>query len=301
LSALLSTFLAILTILIPVVLVTALLVNQVIALKDVIQDRLKDGADLSIVPPVWHAIDWIGQHFGFDTRQILQAVSQHADEITRAAAKYSLVFAGNVTNLFVSFAFAIFTAFFLFRDGERVIARIPELLPLELAQSEALLRRTRDVIDGSLYGVLLIALIQGSLGALAFTLLGVPSPVLWGVVMTVASLIPMFGAAGVWVPVALYLLIVGSWGKAIALTLFGALVISSVDNFLRPKLVGDRIRLSELVMFFSVLGGLQVFGVLGIVLGPVLFAVTGSLIGALRDIEVAVRPESLQTDTRRSP
>lgn len=82
---------------------------------------------------------------------------------------------------------------------------------------------------------------------------------------------------------------IGSWGKAIMLAGFGALVISSVDNFLRPKLVGERIRLNELVMFFSVLGGLQVFGVLGIVLGPVLFAVTGSLIEALKHIERAPR------------
>jgi predicted PurR-regulated permease PerM len=102
----------------------------------------------------------------------------------------------------------------------------------------------------------------------------------------VASLIPMLGAATVWAPCAIYLAVTGSWGKAIILAAFGGLVISSVDNFLRPKLVGERVRLNELVMFFSVLGGLQVFGVLGIVLGPVLFAITGALIQAFRHIEL---------------
>jgi predicted PurR-regulated permease PerM len=143
-----------------------------------------------------------------------------------------------------------------------------------------------------------ITLIQGTLGTVSFIVLGVPSPVLWGVVMAVASLIPLLGAASVWVPCAIYLLVIGSWGKAIILSAFGAVVISSVDNFLRPKLVGEKVKLNELVMFFSVLGGLQVFGVLGIVLGPVLFAVTGSLIEVLRQTETASRPTSSAVDKR---
>jgi predicted PurR-regulated permease PerM len=103
----------------------------------------------------------------------------------------------------------------------------------------------------------------------------------------------LFGTASVWIPGAGYLLLTGHWGKATILGAFGALVISSVDNFLRPKLVGDRVRLNELVMFFSVLGGLDVFGVLGIVAGPVVFAITGSLLDALRQVE-AVRDEAKQ-------
>jgi predicted PurR-regulated permease PerM len=167
--------------------------------------------------------------------------------------------------------------------------KIPDLLPLERSQSEGLLRRVRDVIDGSIYGVLVVALIQGGLGGLTFWILGIPSPVLWGLVMAVASMIPLLGTASVWVPGALYLLLTGSWGKAIILAAFGGLVISSIDNFLRPKLVGDRIRLSELVMFFSVLGGLQLFGVLGIVVGPVIFAIAGSLSDTLRGVEADQR------------
>jgi predicted PurR-regulated permease PerM len=113
----------------------------------------------------------------------------------------------------------------------------------------------------------------------------------------VASLIPMLGAATVWMPCTIYLVVIGSWGKAIILAVLGAFVISSIDNFLRPKLVGERVRLNELVMFFSVLGGLQVFGVLGIVLGPVLFAVTGSLIEAFRQVEVTAAPKAPGSDS----
>ena len=180
-----------------------------------------------------------------------------------------------------------------------MVAHIPDLLPLERSESEALIKRIRDVIDGSIYGVLVIALIQGGLGGLMFWFLAIPSPVMWGLVMAVASLIPLFGTASVWIPGAGYLLLTGNWGKAIILAAFGAVVISSVDNFLRPKLVGDRVKLNELVMFFSVLGGLDVFGVLGIVAGPVVFAIAGTLLDTLRQVET-VRDEAKQAPTSRT-
>jgi predicted PurR-regulated permease PerM len=115
--------------------------------------------------------------------------------------------------------------------------------------------------------------------------LGLPSPLLWGVVMIFLSMIPMLGAFIVWVPAAIYLGLSGHWAKALMLTVWGALVIGSVDNFLRPKLVGERTRLHELLIFFSVLGGLQVFGVLGIVLGPVIVAITIALLDVLRQAD----------------
>lgn len=288
-SAFISSFLAVLTILVPVLLVTALLVREVADLKNLLQERLDHTQGLTGLAPVRQVLEWLNQRFGLDIGKLSQSISQHASQITQVAAKYSVAFAGSITNLIISFVFTIFTVFYLFRDGDRLVARIPDLLPFDRLQSETLIRRTREVIEGSIYGVLVIALIQGALGTAAFIVLAVPSPVLWGVVMAVASLIPVLGTASVWAPCAIYLLLIGSWGKAVGLAIFGAFVISSVDNFIRPKLVGERVRLNELVMFFSVLGGLQVFGVLGIVLGPVLFAVTGSLIEVLRQIEPASR------------
>jgi predicted PurR-regulated permease PerM len=116
-----------------------------------------------------------------------------------------------------------------------------------------------------------------------FWILGIPSAALWGMVTVVTSVLPVVGAAGVWAPGAVYLAATGHWTRAIILAVFGTGVISTVDNFLRPRLVGGRVGLSELVMFFSVLGGLQVFGVLGIVLGPVLFAIAAGILDVLSD------------------
>jgi predicted PurR-regulated permease PerM len=291
LSAFLSSLLVVLVILLPVLLLTGLVIGELADLKNLVQDRLKERSELSGLTPLRQVVEWLNQRFGVDTSRISETVAEHASEIAQVAAKYSFAFAGNVTNLIVSFVFTVFTVFYLFRDGERLVAGIPGLLPFERLQSESLIRRISDVIHGSIYGVLVIALIQGALGAVAFIVLRIPSPALWGLVMAVASLIPMLGTASVWVPCAIYLAATGSLGKGIVLAAFGAVVISSVDNFLRPKLVGERVRLNELVMFFSVLGGLRVFGVLGIVLGPVLFAVTGSLIEVYRQVELTGRAE----------
>ena len=114
------------------------------------------------------------------------------------------------------------------------------------------------VVAATVYGVIVIALIQGSLGAFIFWALGLPSPLLWGVVMFFLSMIPMAGAFLVWAPAALFLAFTGSWTRAIVLVVWGVLVVGSIDNVLSPRLVGQRTRLHELLVFFSVLGGLEV-------------------------------------------
>ena len=128
---------------------------------------------------------------------------------------------------------------------------------------------------------MVIALIQGALVGGMFWLLGIPSAALWGMVTALTSVLPMVGAAGVWVPgVGATATLQGRWPAAAVLAAWGP-AVSAVDNFLRPKLVGGRVGLSELVMFFALLGGLRLFGVLGIVLGPVLFAIAASIIDVL--------------------
>jgi predicted PurR-regulated permease PerM len=197
----------------------------------------------------------------------------------------ALGFVGGIVGAIVQIFFVIFTMYYLFRDGERFVHALPETLPLKREQSERIFARTRDVIGASVYGVLVIATIQGALGGLMFWLLGLPSAIVWAVVMTFLSMIPMAGSFVVWVPAAIYLALTGHWGKALILVVWGALVIGTVDNFLRPKLVGERTKLHELFIFFAVLGGLQVFGVVGIVLGPVVLAITLALLDVFRQTE----------------
>jgi predicted PurR-regulated permease PerM len=134
-----------------------------------------------------------------------------------------------------------------------------------------------------------IAGIQGALGGAAFAVLGLHSPLVWGVLMFFLSMIPIAGSFLVWGPAAIYLAATGQWAKALALTAWGALLIGMIDNFLRPKLVGEKTRLHELLIFFSVLGGLQVFGLLGLVLGPVIVAITLALLDIFKQMDRSFR------------
>ena len=242
-----------------------------------------DDTGLKAGAPLRQAYQWLSDRLGLDAAAIVAWVRQNASELTRVVAGYTLAAAQNVAGAVVSFVFILFAMFLLFRDGDRIVARIPDLLPFERARSEALLARVRDVIYGSVYGVVVIAVVQGALCGGIFWILGIPSAALWGMVTVVTSVLPVVGAAGVWAPGAVYLAATGHWTRAIILAVFGTAVISTVDNFLRPRLVGGRVGLSELVMFFSVLGGLRVFGVLGIVLGPVLFAIAAGILDVLSD------------------
>jgi predicted PurR-regulated permease PerM len=198
-------------------------------------------------------------------------------------AASTLVVVGGAAGAIGQMVLVVFTLFYFFRDGENIQSAAYEMVPLRGAQWNNILSRTRDVIGATVYGVLAISAIQGTLGTFIFWALGLPSPLLWGVVMFFLSMIPMAGAFLVWVPAAIYLALIGSYVKAGILVGWGILVIGSIDNVLSPKLVGRKARLHELLIFFAVLGGLQVFGVLGLVLGPVVVAMTLALIEMARE------------------
>ena len=224
------------------------------------------------------AIQWLGERM--DLEKARTEIVTQLSSLSTAARTVAIV--GGVVGTFVQSLFVIFVMFYLFRDGKQVRAALSAAIPLRHRETYAIFLRTREVVGASVYGVLVIAVVQGALGGLAFWARGRPSAVLWSVAMMVLSLIPVTGAFVVWVPAAIYLAVSGAWISAILLTLWGTLVIGMIDNFLRPKLVGERAKLHELFIFFAVLGGLQVFGLLGIVLGPVVLAIAIALFDAFR-------------------
>lgn len=200
-----------------------------------------------------------------------------------AMVKGSVGIVGKLLRTLVEFVLIIFSLFFLLRDAARFEGALRELLPLSARQSDLLIGRTVEVVHASVLGVIVIALLQGALGGVLFALLGLPSPILWGVVMAFFAMIPMIGAGAVWLPAAILLLVTGHAGKAIVLCAVGALVIGTIDNILRPHLVGGRTGLHELVVFFAVLGGLRVFGLVGLLVGPAVFAAAWSLLVVFRE------------------
>ncbi|MFN2454556.1 MAG: AI-2E family transporter [Pyrinomonadaceae bacterium] len=294
-SALLSSLLVIATILIPLTLVTLAVVNEMAGVAQNLQNNIATLLDPNS-PASVRILKWLGRYVNVEELRSQQYIVERLKGLSGQIAGRTLGIVGGLVGIIVEIFFVIFTMFYFFRDGESIRDTLRDVLPLKRAQSHEIFARTRDIISASVYGVVIIAAIQGALGGLAFWVLGLPSALVWGVVMLFLSMIPLAGSFVVWVPAAIFLAVTGHWGKAIILTAWGAVVIGSVDNFLRPKLVGEKTKLHELLIFFSVLGGLQVFGVLGLVIGPVIVAVTLALMDVFRQID---RPasETLQEPT----
>jgi predicted PurR-regulated permease PerM len=191
-------------------------------------------------------------------------------------------FVGNFSAAVVSFVFAVLSMFFFFRDGDRFVSRLRELLPMSEELKSNLTRRLKEVIEASIYGGVLVAAVQGILGGLMFWILGLPSPIFWGTVMAMLSLLPIVGAYLVFLPASIILFASGSWVRGTILFTWGTIVVSQSDNLLRPVIVGNRTKIHTMVLFFSILGGIKVFGLLGILLGPVLASVVYTFVEVYR-------------------
>ena len=283
LSAAITSVLMVLAVLVPLVFVGGVAVNQLLTLKDSLRQAFLDPEGMSRRVTV--ALAPLTQRLGLDSDAIVAWASAHASGWVAGAGQYTMSAAAGLGGALLSFALITVATYLLLRHGEALVATIPALLPFERARSEALLLRIRDVVHASIHGVATIAIIQGVLCGGMFWLLGVPAAALWALVTVFASMVPFVGTAAVWVPGTVYLLAVGAWPKAIVLAVWGAAIVSSVDNFLRPRLVAGRVRLSGLAMFVAMLGGLQAFGGLGIILGPVLFATAAAILDVLRETQ----------------
>ena len=179
---------------------------------------------------------------------------------------------GEAVDLVIGFCIAMYLLFFLLRDGAAVARDIRATIPLEPGPKERLLERFTTVIRATVKGNILVAAAQGALGGLAFWVLGVHAPMLWGVVMAFLSLLPAIGAALIWAPVALYLLAIGQVWQGLGLIAFGVVVIGLIDNVLRPILVGKDTAMPDYVVLIATVGGLALFGLNGFVIGPVIVA-----------------------------
>ncbi|HYF19705.1 MAG TPA: AI-2E family transporter [Ramlibacter sp.] len=172
----------------------------------------------------------------------------------------------------VSFFIMLYVLYFLLRDGGSITRRIEEAVPLQPAQTRKLLTQFVTVVRATVKGNVVVALVQGGLGALAFWVLDIPGPALWGALMALLSLLPAIGAALVWAPVALYELFTGQVLAGLGLTAWGVLVIGLVDNLLRPMLVGRDTRMPDYLILVATVGGISLFGLNGFVIGPVIAA-----------------------------
>ncbi|MDZ3831706.1 MAG: AI-2E family transporter [Sphingopyxis sp.] len=207
----------------------------------------------------------------------------------RAVLVQALQIGQGLFSLLITLGLMLYLAFFLIRDGEHIQRRVAEASPLRPDHLTLLVGRFIVVVRATIKGSIVVAIIQGLIGGLVMWTLGIEAALLWGVLMGAASLIPAVGTGLVWVPMALYLLFTGSIWQGVALVFCGLFVIGMVDNILRPILVGRETRIPDYIVLLTTLGGLQLFGFHGIVIGPVIAA----MFIAVWDIAVEMRKENL--------
>jgi predicted PurR-regulated permease PerM len=201
--------------------------------------------------------------------------------------------AGVIGSLFIM----LFILFFFLRDGEWYAAKVRGLLPMAPDEGEQLITSTRDMVVASVGTGVVVSATQGAIGGLAFWILGIGSPVVWGVAMAFCSLIPMVGAALVWLPAALWLMASGDMVRALVLIGIGVGVIGTADNVLRPLILSGRTEAGGLVIFIGLLGGVNAFGFIGLVLGPIVLVTAASLLNAFTRVP---RPAHAAPDPTRA-
>ena len=219
------------------------------------------------------------QRFGQDIPNLDVVLKQATTRIAQIVAEGAGILLRNIAIVIVNVIIMLFALFFFFRDGDAIMTRLRRVLPFDPSFREGRIRETAELIRASISSGLIVALVQGTVGGVTFALLGLGAPVFWGVIMAFFSLLPL-GAWIVWTPVAVWLLLTGETGRGIALLVIGAAGISMIDNFLRPILLSGRTQMNGLLVFISLLGGISAFGLLGLVLGPVIMAAAISFVDA---------------------
>lgn len=181
---------------------------------------------------------------------------------------------GNVLSIIFQLVVTVLILFFIFKDGEEILEKIKGAALIPHRDFEVFIRETGEVIKAVIYGVVFTAMLQGALGGIGFWILGLPAPVLFGAIMFILALVPFGGTPMVWLPAALWLIYKGSLGKGIFLILWGVIIISMIDNVLRPYFISKRLGFHGLLSFIGIVGGMMVFGLIGVFIGPLLLAIS---------------------------
>jgi predicted PurR-regulated permease PerM len=260
-------------VIVPAILLSAALVREAVA----VYGRFRSG-DIDLVRmfvegeahlPDW-ARGWLHDVGLGDIESVRAKVGQGVASSFRTIVAQTFNAGQSALSFFVSLTVMLYLTFFLLRDGYGLAARIENAIPLPPAQRDALFHRFVAVIRATIRGSLVVAILQGSIGGITFWILGIPSALLWGVAMGIFSLFPALGTGLIWVPMTIYLLATGSVWQGIALGICGFFVIGSVDNIVRPILVGRDARMPDYLVLISTLGGFELMGFNGFIVGPVI-------------------------------
>lgn len=234
------------------------------------------GAEKTVILLPAHITEFLRRNTGLSNIQLNDVVAALIKET-------SSWLVGGMTDIIKNFGQMVFNAililiamFYLFRDGWKLLAIGMRFVPLPSHDREKLVERTGNVIKATLIGGLFVGLVQGVMGGAAFWVVGLNAPILWGFVMFLLSFLPWLGTALVWMPAAIYLLLIGDYYSGVGLLLWGVLVVGLIDNLLRPMLISDAAELNSLLVFFSIIGAANAFGIIGLIAGPLILSIAAA-------------------------
>ena len=271
-AALVSVAIVSVVIVVPAVFVVGRLMTEAASGIATLQARVTDG-DLQRLLDRYPFLAPLGERINrqFDLPSMMASVATWLSNIGATFVRGSIL---QVAEVFITF----YLLFYFLRDRQPAKTMIKAWLPLTPAETDHLFSRVVDTVHATVYGTLAVAAIQGTLGGLMFWILGLPTPLLWGLVMGLLSIVPVLGAFVVWIPATILLLLDGSWVRALILAAWGGIVVGGIDNVLRPTFVGNRLRLHTIPTFISIVGGIVLFGAPGFILGPLAATMTMLLV-----------------------
>ena len=281
-GALVSTIGVTIILIIPVLLVTLAFVHQGVQLAHSVQKAFADG-HMQWANRWWAAMeDWFADQNGGDLSSVMQGYAEKAAAFF--ASKLGVIL-GHIVGFFFGLAVMMIAMYYLFKEGDHFLERLRQALPFEDDHSDRMIAETHELIIASVLSSLATACLHGVVGGFMFFIFGIHSPVVWGVLMGFLSLLPVVGSSIIWLPAAIWLMIQGHVAQGIILIGVCSAIIAVIENILRPWFISGRAEISGLLIFISILGGIAMFGPLGIILGPVIVAAAQSVLDIAHDAE----------------
>lgn len=284
-AALLSTVAVLLILVLPAGITAAAVGSEMVSVGRLLSERSREvgGVRQLASNTLQKPLAWLAHHVDLERTGIQNWLNQLPERASGILVTGGTWAVSGLAGFAGQTAVTFFVLFFLFRDGPLLLERIASLMPLREAQVDRLFTGLRNSIIANLYGILAVAVVQGTLTGVALSILGIPAPLMLGVLAGFSSMVPLVGTALVWLPAAIYLFARISAWKGVALLLWGTLVVGTSDHIVRPLIVKGKIKIHPLLLLFSILGGLHVFGFLGIFIGPMVLALLSALVEILRE------------------
>ncbi len=274
-------------ILLPLGLISLQFYQQFLSLVETLKPLFnKDISEIFEVLKHHKATSFVFSKFYSQISPFLPLIQEKFSSLISSLFQFSFSFFGDflrkTASIGFKLAFTLITLYYFLIDGEKIFSTVKELIPATEKEKERIFERISSILKGVLYGNILTGILQGLLALIIYLILGIPQNLIWAFLTVVASFIPVLGTSLIWGPLVVYLLIGGYYIKALVLFIYSLLLISQIDNIIKPILIGGRTKIHSLLIFFAVLGGLAKFGLLGLFLGPVILGLFLSIVEIYR-------------------